>query len=257
MYVLSVVNHKGGVGKTNVSGNLAAEAAALGHRVLAVDLDPQHTLTTWMTDYVPGIAGVAEAMGYGGGKPDVPSLVRRIDTFDCDLLPADLTKLDAMAKQIAADASQVFCLADALVTLADRYDFVVIDCPPQLGAITQTAVAASQGVLIPINGSEALEGYIELEQFLERMKRLAPVEILGTVLTMNRPNTQHFREIISGLEAIGNFLPTTIGLSVDASELHSRHVPVRLHKKNGRSHRDYQALAKDVLSKAGLGEEAA
>jgi chromosome partitioning protein len=257
MYVLAVVNHKGGVGKTNVSGNLAAEAAATGRRVLAVDLDPQHTLTTWMTDYVPGIAGSAEAMGYGADPVPVADLVRQIEAFGCDLLPADLAKLDAVAKQLAADASQVFRLADALVSVADRYDFVVVDCPPQLGSLTQAAVAASQGVLIPINGAEALEGYLELDQFLERMRRIAPVKILGTVLTMNRPRTQHFQEIADGLRSIGNLVPATVGLSVDASELHSRHVPARMHKKNGRSHRDYQALAKQVLDRAGVGGAAA
>jgi chromosome partitioning protein len=253
VYVVSVVNHKGGVAKTNLVGNLAAEGAALGLRVLAVDLDPQHTLTSWMVGYTPGVKGVAEVLGYGSNDgADPRPFIQRADAFDCDLLPADLDKLESMGEQIKADAGKVFRLADAMVKIAGDYDLVLLDCRPALGSLTQAAVAASQGVIIPINGSESLEGYAELEAFLDRMKRIAPVEIIGTVLTMHRPNTRHFDEIGKGLEAIGGFIPIKIGLSVDASELHARHVPARIHKKNGKSHADYRALAKFLAEKLGL-----
>lgn len=253
MYVLSVVNHKGGVGKSNVCVNLAAEVAALGLRVLAIDLDPQHTLTSWMLDFKPGVSGVAEVLGYGSQEnADPRQFIQRAEAFGCDVLPADLEKLEVMGEQIKADAGKVFRLADALVKLADDYDLVVIDCRPALGSLTQVAVAASQGVIIPVNGSESLEGYAELEAFLARMKRIAPVEIIGTLLTMYRSHTRHFEEIATGLEAIGGLIPVRIGLSVDAAELHARRVPARTHKKNGRSHKDYRDLAKFIATKLGL-----
>lgn len=259
MEVLAVVNHKGGSGKTNLTGNLAAESAALGKRVLAVDLDPQHTLTSWMVGFTPSIVGTAEVLGYGSaslpgsGAPGVRDVKRRVDAFAVDLVGSDYTKLTALQSLLATDFTKVATLGDALAAVQADYDLVYVDCPPSLGPLTTCGIMASTAILIPIDGSEALEGYAELEAALGRAGKMHAVRILGIVATKYRGNTKHFAAVLKAIESTGHAFETTIRLSNAAAELHEQNVPLRMYsKRNAPVHDDYKRLTREVFKRLGI-----
>ncbi|HEY8066907.1 MAG TPA: plasmid partitioning protein RepA [Methylosinus sp.] len=161
LQVIAVVNFKGGSGKTTTAAHLAQHLALTGHRVLAIDLDPQASLSA-LHGIQPELdrnPSLYEALRYDGSKKPISEVVRRTNFPGLDIVPANLelqeyeyeTPLAASDKS-SADGRMFFTrITDALKEVDHDYDVVVIDCPPQLGYLTLTALAASTAVLITIH----------------------------------------------------------------------------------------------------------
>ena len=161
LQVIAVVNFKGGSGKTTTAAHLAQHLALTGHRVLAIDLDPQASLSA-LHGIQPELdknPSLYEALRYDDAKKPISQIIRATNFPGLDIVPANLELQEyeydtpvAATNKSSADGRMFFTrITDALKEVDDRYDAVVIDCPPQLGYLTLTALTASSSVLITIH----------------------------------------------------------------------------------------------------------
>lgn len=161
LQVLAVVNFKGGSGKTTTAAHLAQYLALTGHRVLAIDLDPQASLSSLHgfqpeLDQVPSIY---EAIRYDDERKPISDVIRSTNFPGLDIIPANLDLQEyeydtplVMADKRSNEGKKFFTrISRALAEVDERYDVVVIDCPPQLGYLTLTALTAATSVLITIH----------------------------------------------------------------------------------------------------------
>ncbi|MBU6281986.1 ParA family protein, partial [bacterium] len=182
--VFSIVNQKGGVGKTTTAVNLAAGLAIEGNAVLLVDMDPQASATSGLGIRLE--SGDASAYDVLLGSADVEQALRKTMLPGLQVLPASRDLVGAEIELVALDRREMR-LKEAIAEIRKRYDFVVIDCPPSLGLVTLNALAASDSLLIPLQCEYyALEGLSALLETIDLIRdRLNPhLEIEGLLLTM-------------------------------------------------------------------------
>ena len=184
--IIALANQKGGVGKTTTAVNLATAIAAVGKKVLMIDLDPQGNATTGfgieqkdrqLTTYDVIIGGVS--LMEAAMETDIPNLL---------LVPATV-ELSGAEDELLRDDNKVFKLRGAMdeADVKETYDFVLIDCPPSLNLMTLNALAASDSVLVPLQCEfYALEGLSLLLKTIEKVKSTfnPDLEIHGILLTM-------------------------------------------------------------------------
>ncbi len=188
--IISIVNQKGGVGKTTTAINIAAALSHHGHRVLIVDLDPQANATSGLgIDYREVEHGVYEALS---GQVKTVDAIRDSGRQGIHLLPATQNLAGANVELVNADRRE-WRLAEALKPVADKYDYLLIDCPPSLGLLTVNALTAADEVLIPVQCEYyALEGLGQLLETIELVRQnLKPeLSVLGVVLTMYQDESE-------------------------------------------------------------------
>ena len=248
--ILAIANQKGGVGKTTTAINLGAALAALEQRILLVDCDPQGNATRGLGQVAPalhlyhvltGEAGAAEAVRPSG----FPHL---------DLLPAgrDLVGVEVEFSGLPGWEGR---LRDALAPLAERYDVILLDCPPSLGHLTVAALVAASGVLVPLQCEYfALEGIRELLATVERVRAgLNPrLEIGGILLTMYDERINLAQDVagearrVFGTKVFRTIVPRNVRLA----EAPSHGVPVLLYDIKCRGAEAYLELAREMLEVA-------
>ena len=189
--ILCLANQKGGVGKTTTAINLGTALAAIGEKVLLVDLDPQGNASTGLgvSQNDRSITSFDVLLGERG----LSDAVRATAVPGFDLLPASMDLL-GIEVELADNPRRMHRLADALAALLDleasgggHYQYVLIDCPPSLNMLTLNAMVAAQSVLVPLQCEFfALEGLSQLTQTIEQVRHsLNPaLDIQGIVLTM-------------------------------------------------------------------------
>lgn len=248
--IIAVCNQKGGVGKTTTSVNLSAALAECGQRVLMVDMDPQGALTaSWGVSINDGDITVYHLLVNENASADrCLRVVRPL----LDLLPADIN-LSAAEFELFGALGRETVLQRVLRPLAPRYDFVVIDCPPNLGLLTINALVASTGVLIPLQCEYlAMRGLGMLLETLSRVKRkLNPrLEVIGILATMYNVRTTHAREVLEEVRSVfGNrVFNTVITTSIRFPEASLAHCPILEYAPDHPGAAAYRVLAQEVLN---------
>jgi chromosome partitioning protein len=203
LQIISIVNFKGGSGKTTTAAHLAQHLALTGHRVLAIDLDPQASLSA-LHGVQPELdknPSLYDAIRYEDEKRPIADVIRPTNFPGLDIVPANLelqeyeyeTPLHASENSSRAGRTFFTRISDALKQVDDRYDVVVIDCPPQLGYLTLTALTASTAVLVTIHPQ--MLDVMSMSQFL-----LMLGGILKSLSKVARVRLKWFRYLVTRYE---------------------------------------------------------
>ena len=247
--IIAVVNQKGGVGKTTTAVNLSAALQAEGKKVLLCDFDPQANATSGLginkrklqkTVYHVIVDGVAAR--------DV-----LIHTDYADVIPAS-ADLAGAAVELLSMESPNYQLRNALRPLVDDYDYIFIDCPPSLELLTINALAAADGILVPVQCEYyALEGLSDLMSTLRLMKkRINPaLEIFGVALTMFDGRTNFSTQVAHEVRRHfpGKVYATVVPRNIRLAEAPSHGLPVTVYDRSSRGAQAYRAMAKEIIEK--------
>jgi chromosome partitioning protein len=248
--IIAVCNQKGGVGKTTTTVNLGAGLAELEQRVLLVDLDPQAALTaSW--DILPTEQDrtiydllLDDRLPVGGALRTVRSRI--------DVLPADIN-LAAAEIELFSALGRESILQGILARVEDGYDYILVDCPPNLGLLTINALVAGDGILIPLQCEYlALRGLGMLLDTLSKIKRkLNPgLEVTGILPTMYSTRTVHAREVLEEVQAMfgERVFDTVITSSIRFAEAALARMPILEYAPGHPGAKAYRAIAKEVLN---------
>jgi chromosome partitioning protein len=250
--VLALCNQKGGVGKTTSTINLGAALTEFGRRVLIVDFDPQGALSVGLG--IPAhqleqtIYNVLIERSVGIHDVVIPTCVEGMD-----LLPSNID-LSAAEVQLVAEVGREHTLVRTLRPVVPDYDFVLIDCQPSLGLLTVNALAAADGVLIPLECEFfSLRGVALLIDTIEKVReRLNPkLDITGILATMFDPRTVHNREVMARVvEAFGDTVfDTVINRTVRFPETTVAGEPITKWAPRSAGAKAYRQLAREVIAR--------
>ena len=257
--IISLVNQKGGVGKTTTSINLSSSLGHLGKKVLLIDLDPQSNSTTGL-----GVdRGKIKKSIYNVimGECEIKEAIIKTQFKNLSIIPAmiDLAGVDIELIQISVQDKEFVIteqLKKQLEMVRDRYDFIIIDCPPNLGILTTNALAASDSVLIPIQCEYySLEGVNHLlHTVLKVQQKVNPnLSIEGVLLTMLDGRTLLGLEVVEDVRKFFNekVFSTIIPRLVKLVEAPSHGKPIIEYDPKSKGALAYLNLAKEVIDRNG------
>jgi chromosome partitioning protein len=256
--IYALVNQKGGVGKTTTAINLSAYLAALGQRVLLVDLDPQANATSSLgVDKNQVKGGVYEALINDGKAGDH---LLHSPQLKLALLPSSPALAGAEVELVGMLARETQ-LKRALSTAEKNYDYVIIDCPPSLGLITLNGlVAAKNGVIIPVQCEYlALEGLGQLSNTITRVRAaLSPnLVIRGLVMTMYDSRASLAKQVVDEVKKHfpGKVFGAIIPRSVRLAEAPSHGLPISTYAPSSLGGVAYKMLAEELLKGDGKSDK--
>lgn len=250
--IIAIANQKGGVGKTTTTINLAAALAAEGMRVLVIDIDPQGNASTGL-----GIAAeTREKTSYDllDGLP-LSKVIRKSGVKRLKIVPAT-TDLSSADIDLVDNDRRIFLLRDALSNdTANKFDYILIDCPPSLNLLTVNAMVAAHSLLVPLQSEFfALEGLSQLMLTVRELREAAnpKLRIEGVVLTMYDQRNRLSQQVEDDArQYLGELVfETVIPRNVRLSEAPSFGIPVLDYDPTSRGAIAYRALALEILEKA-------
>lgn len=252
--IIAIANQKGGVGKTTTAINLSACLAEAGQKVLTIDFDPQGNATS----------------GLGLEKGEIEDTIYEMMLGECsfeeclqaevlenlDVLPSDSNLSGAEIELLEIDQKE-FILRKFMENISERYDFIIIDCPPSLSLLTINALVAANTVIVPIQCEYyALEGLSQVLRTINLVKKkLNPyLEMEGVVFTMYDARTNLSLEVVENVKAnlSENIYKTIIPRNVRLAEAPSHGMPINVYESRSAGAESYRLLAAEVISR---GEE--
>jgi chromosome partitioning protein len=253
--IYTLVNQKGGVGKTTTAINLGAYVAQMGQRVLVVDLDPQANATSSVGIDKRSVQSSTYEALLNSEIP--PSSILYNERLKLWLLPSS-PGLAGAEIELVGELGREFRLKRALESLDGKYDYIFIDCPPSLGILTVNGlVAAQDGVLVPVQCEYlALEGLGQLTRTIERVQSaLFPgLRVRGVILTMFDPRTNLSTDVVKEVKNHfpGQVFQSIVPRSIRLAEAPSYGLPIAAYSPTSLGARAYEALAKELLKGDGV-----
>lgn len=249
--ILAVVNQKGGVGKTTTAINLSAALALEGLSCLLLDCDPQANTSSGL-----GVARDAQrGSSYDvlAGESTITNVALKTEIENLTLVPASNHLIGATVELIQADRRE-YRLRDALAEVRDKYDFIIIDCPPALDLLTLNALVAADRLLVPMQAEYfALEGISELLTTLGRIQATfnPDLDIEGVVLTMYDERTNLAQQVTENLRNFfgAKLLKTVIPRNIRVAEAPSHGKPAVVYDPRSRGSESYRDLANEILAR--------
>ncbi|MDO4729332.1 MAG: ParA family protein [Bacteroidota bacterium] len=246
MNIISVLNHKGGVGKTTTSANLSAGLTSLGYRVLAIDIDGQANLTNSL-----GI-GMKEENIYTSLKEQKKLPIYQ-NNEGINVVPSTLD-LQAAELELANEPGRELILKRLLTPFKNDFDYIIIDCPPSLGILTLNALTASQYIIIPVEAETlALQGMAKLLSVVNKVRNILNnnLSILGILVTKYDSRKSLNKSI---LETIVKHFPKevfniSIRDNVALAEAPSTGKDIFSYAPKSNGANDYMALCKEIINR--------
>ncbi len=250
MKIISVVNQKGGVGKTTTIINLAAQFAKY-YNVVILDLDPQGNASSGLGIDKNNLLLSSYDL-FNDQKIDIESLIHKTNVAQLFVIPSNIN-LAGVEISLVNQENREFVLRKILEALALNVDFILIDCPPSLGLLTVNALTASNSVIIPVQSEYyALEGLSQLLQTISIVQGTTnpSLEILGVLLTMYDKRTTLGQEVKAEIEKYfgDKLFKTVIPRNVRLAEAPSHGMTIFDYDRWSKGAKAYTSLAKEILN---------
>jgi len=250
MRSIALANQKGGVGKTTSTANLGASLALLGKRVLMLDIDPQANLSVHFGVNIFGEEKSLYELMVDRAKAE--DVIRKTAVEGLDLIPSNINLAGAEIELVGVVGRETV-LKEALGGVMDKYDYVLIDCPPSLGLLTLNAMTTAREIFIPLQTEFfALQGMSKLLETVEIVRRrLNPdLQVTGIIACMFDRRTNLANEVLDNIREYfaDRLFQTVIRRNVKLAESPSHGAPVAKYAHGSRGSKDYLALAQEVLA---------
>ncbi len=244
--VLSLLNHKGGVGKTTSAINIGAGLVELGKRVLLVDLDPQANLSLSLGIPRQPVTIYESMMGESDLVPFEIKANFHVVTSSLDLSSAEM--------ELVNEAGREFILRELFSNVDEDYDYIIIDCPPSLGLLTLNALTSSQQVIIPLQTEFlAMQGLAKIKQVIQKVKlRLnKELHISGVLATMYDQRKVLNRDVVETIKKyFGPLLfETYIRDNVSLAEAPANRQDIFTYSRSSHGAKDYLKLCKEIIER--------
>jgi len=249
--IISIANQKGGVGKTTTAINLAASLAVIEHPTLVIDVDPQSNTTSGLGIETQTVTNSVYEIMVGG--VEASDAIRETELPFLDLIPSHINLVGAEIEMIDREQRERI-LQHAIQDLRDKYDFVIIDCPPSLGLLTINSLTASDSVVIPVQCEYfALEGLGQLLNTIKivRQHLNTELEIEGVLLTMYDTRTRLSDQVADEVRKYfdDRVFKSVIARNVRLAEAPSFGKPALLYDSTSRGAKNYLSLAKEIIKR--------
>ncbi len=251
--IISFANQKGGVGKTTSAVNVAASLGVLGYNTLLIDLDPQGNATSGVGILKKGLEKTIKDVLMGDITAEEAIIQTQFEKLS--LIPSNMSLAGTEFDLLQGDSDEPWAMMkNAFAPIKDKYDYIIIDCPPSLGMLTMNSLSASDGVVIPMQCEfYALEGLSQLMITIGKIKKhynnnLTVTGILLTMYTNRLLLTQQVKNELQKHYA-GKLFETHITRGVKLSEAPGFGLPVYYHDKRGKGSQEYLSVANELSTR--------